>query len=58
MFGSLLDSHERDQLLALNQEVATRIENGESVTTPGVPQHCPGAQKLMTEDCIEPGVPK
>ena len=43
------------QLLALNQEVAAKIENGESVTAPGVPKNYPEAKKLVTEDCIKPG---
>jgi hypothetical protein len=42
------------QLLALNQAVAARIENGESVTAPGVPQNYPDAKKLVTGDCIRP----
>jgi len=41
------------QLLALNQAVAARIENGESVTAPGVPKNYPGVKKLVTEDCIK-----
>jgi hypothetical protein len=40
------------QLLALNQEVAAKIEKGESVTAPGVPKNYPDAKQLMTEDCI------
>jgi SAM-dependent methyltransferase len=42
------------QLLALNQEVAAKIENAESVTAPGVPKNYPDAKKLVTEDCIKP----
>jgi hypothetical protein len=42
------------QLLALNQEVAAKIENGESVMAPGVPKNYPDAKKLVTEDCIKP----
>lgn len=42
------------QLLALNQEVAAKIENGSPVTAPGVPQNYPDAKKLVTEDCIKP----
>ena len=42
------------QLLALNQEVATRIEKTEPVTAPGVPKNYPDAKKLVTEDCIRP----
>ena len=42
------------QLLALNQAVAAKIENGETVTAPGVPKYYPDAKKLVTEDCICP----
>jgi len=42
------------QLLALNQEVATKIEKGQPVTAPGVPTIYPDAKKLVTEDCIRP----
>ena len=42
------------QLLALNQQVAAKIEKGEPVTAPGVPQNYPDAKKLVTEDCIKP----
>ncbi len=42
------------QLLALNHEVAAKIENAESVTAPGVPKNYPDAKKLVTEDCIKP----
>ena len=45
------------QLLALNQEVAAKIEKGEPVTAPGVPKNYPDAKKLVTEDCIRPNVP-
>ena len=41
------------QLLALNQQVAAKIENGESVIAPGVPKNYPDAKKLVTEDCIK-----
>jgi len=44
----------RAQLLALNQQVATNIENGSPVTAPGVPKNYPDVQKLVTEDCIKP----
>ncbi|MCX6897365.1 MAG: N-6 DNA methylase [Verrucomicrobia bacterium] len=40
------------QLLALNQEVAGKIEQGAPVTAPGVPQGYPEPAKLVTEDCI------
>ncbi len=42
------------QLLALNQQVAAKIEKGEPVTAPGVPKNYPDAKKLVTEDCIRP----
>jgi len=42
------------QLLALNQDIAAKIENGEPVTAPGVPKNYPDAKKLVTEDCIKP----
>jgi restriction-modification enzyme MmeI-like protein len=42
------------QLLALNQLVASRIEQGEPVTAPGVPKNYPEPPTLMTADCIQP----
>ena len=42
------------QLLALNQDVAAKIERGESVTAPGVPRNYTDAMKLVTQDCIRP----
>lgn len=42
------------QLLALNQQVAAKIERGEPVTAPGVPKNYPDAKRLVTEDCIKP----
>jgi len=42
------------QLLALNQEMAAKIERGEPVMPPGVPKNYPDARKLVTEDCIKP----
>ena len=44
------------QLLALNQEVAAKIEKGEPVTPPGMPANYPDAKKLLTEDCIRPSM--
>jgi len=38
------------QLLALNQEVAGKIEEGSPVIAPGVPPNCSHAKKLVTED--------
>ena len=42
------------QLLALNLEVATKIEHGEAVTAPGIPKSYADPGKLLTEDCIKP----
>jgi hypothetical protein len=42
------------RLLALNVEVAARVERGKSVTAPGVPEHYPDPKGLVTEDCIRP----
>jgi hypothetical protein len=41
----------------LNQEVAAKIENGESVTAPGVPKNYLDVKKLVTEDCIKQYLP-
>jgi hypothetical protein len=38
------------QLLALNLEVAARIERGDPVTAPGVPKNYPEPAKLVTEE--------
>jgi hypothetical protein len=42
------------QLLALNLDVAARLERGDPVTAPGVPPNYPEPKKLVTEDCIKP----
>ena len=42
------------QLLALNLEVAGKIEKGDPVTAPGVPKSYADAKTLVTEDCIRP----
>jgi hypothetical protein len=42
------------QLLALNQQVAAKIEKGDRVTALGVPKNYPDAKKLVTEDCVKP----
>ncbi len=44
------------QLLALNQEVAAKIEKGEAVVSPGVPNNYPDAKSLVTADCIQAGI--
>jgi MmeI, DNA-methyltransferase domain/MmeI, target recognition domain len=41
------------QLLALNLDVAKRIEAGKSVTAPGVPKDYAKPKELVTNDCIE-----
>ena len=43
------------QFLAVNQEVAGKIERVEAVVAPGIPQKYPDAKNLVTEDCIKPG---
>ncbi|HZQ47163.1 MAG TPA: DNA methyltransferase [Verrucomicrobiae bacterium] len=45
------------QLLALNQQVATRIDQGEPVTAPGVPANYPAPMRMVSQDCIKPGTP-
>lgn len=42
------------QLLALNLEVARRIDAGETVTPPGIPPAYPTPQQLVSDDCIQP----
>lgn len=42
------------QLLALNLDVAARLERGEPVTAPGVPAGFPNPDSLVTTDCIRP----
>jgi hypothetical protein len=42
------------QLLALNLEVAARIERNEPVTAPGIPPNFSNPQSLITTDCIQP----
>ena len=43
------------QLLAMNRDVAARIEKGAAVTAPGVSKLYPNAKKLVTEECIQAG---
>jgi hypothetical protein len=40
------------QLLALNLEVAGRIDRGQAVTAPGIPPDYPDAERLVTHDCV------
>ncbi|MCE9555703.1 MAG: N-6 DNA methylase [Planctomycetes bacterium] len=42
------------QLLALNLDVARRIDAGEEVTAPGVPKLYPKPARLISDDCIRP----
>ncbi len=42
------------QLLALNLEVARRIDAAQSVTAPGIPPGYPNPSRLVTEDCVRP----
>ena len=42
------------QLLALNLEVAQRIEKGEPVAPPGIPPGFAKIETLVSEDCIRP----
>ena len=42
------------QLLALNFEVAAKIEKGEPVIAPGIPKNYPEPKNLMTDNCIKP----
>jgi hypothetical protein len=44
----------KKDLLALNLQVAQRIEAGEEVTAPGVPAAYPNPSRLVTDDCIPP----
>lgn len=45
-----------EQLLALNFEVAAKIEAGESVTAPGIPPDYPNPAELVSDGCIQPSV--
>ena len=42
------------QLLALNLDVAGRLDRGEPVTAPGLPPGFPDPARLITPDCIQP----
>ena len=42
------------QLLALNMEVAQRIDACQPVTAPGIPPTYPDPPKLVTADCVRP----
>jgi hypothetical protein len=40
------------QFLALNQDVAAKIEKAAAVTALGEPQNYPDAKKLVRKDCV------
>jgi len=42
------------QLLALNFEVAAKIDAGEDVTAPGIPSDYPNPDELVSDGCIQP----
>jgi hypothetical protein len=44
------------QLLALDLEVAQRIEKGARVTPPGIPANFPNPETLISGDCIRPPI--
>ena len=43
-----------EQLLALNDKVAARIDAGDPVTAPGVPPDYPDPGELVSDGCIQP----
>lgn len=43
-----------EQLLALNLEVAAKIDAGEQVTAPGIPPDYPKPAELVSDGCIQP----
>lgn len=53
-YGFDPDADLLEQLLALNFEVATKIEAGESVTAPGIPPDYPNPAELISDGCIQP----
>jgi hypothetical protein len=53
-YGSSAKKDLLAQLLALNLEVAARIDRGEPVTALAVPANYPGPAKLVTEACTKP----
>ena len=52
-YGFSLSEDLLSQLLALNFDVAARIEAGQPVTPPGVPAAYPDPARLVTEDCVQ-----
>ncbi len=53
-YGFEPDADLLEQLLALNFEVAAKIEAGESVTAPGIPPDYPNPTELVSDGCIQP----
>ena len=53
-YGFNPDSDILEQLLALNHEVAARIDAGEPVTAPGIPPDYPSPAELVSDGCIQP----
>ena len=53
-YGFDPDADILEQLLALNFEVADRIEAGEPVTAPGIPPDYPDPTELVSDGCIQP----
>ena len=52
-YGFNPDADILEQLLALNFEVAAKIEVGESVTAPGIPPDYPNPNDLISDGCIQ-----
>ena len=53
-YGFDPDSDILEQLLALNLDVAAKIDAGESVTAPGIPPDYPNPAELISDGCIQP----
>ena len=54
VYGFDPDADILEQLLALNFEVAAKIEAGENVTAPGIPLDYPNPDELISDGCIQP----
>jgi hypothetical protein len=53
-YGFSLKADLLTQLLALNHEVADRIEKGDSVVSPGLPPQFTDRSSLVSQDCFQP----
>ncbi len=53
-YGFNPDGDILEQLLALNLEVAAKIDAGEDVTAPGIPPDYPNPAELVSDGCIQP----